>query len=494
MTGRGFSQVSVRRVLLSSTAIGLLATGSLWAGSALAQDSLPAVSGVNAKIAIAGGWAHSEGYTEVNPLAYPLSLYPFATDFLDAGDSYLGLALGSLTVPLGHSFGAQIDGAAGVQEGDFIGGVGGHVFWRDPAKGLVGVTGAAAVNQHAFAKTRHDSVPYNNYYTDWQLEKQSIYRVGGEAEAYLDRVTLHGTAGYQWGENVKDGAYGAAGINFYVNDDFMVGLGGGGSAEISGFGTANFEYKPFERMAFFADARSDFNEYFQGVVGIRFYFGPSNSLIDAHRKDDPASNAAYDALSGIKSTTEVTDFLVTCCFTGETEVVMADGSVRAIRDVRPGDRVLGQNGAVNTVLSVASPVLGDRRLFALNDGPAFVTADHPLMTRSGWKSIDPQATLRDLRHVDVDRLGIGDELVTLAAVHQRAVPMVAAGGGCAFGPDYETVAETDYRRLDSMTAHARDAQTTVYNLRVDGNHSYFVNGYIAHDKTDGVPPVSLAIV
>jgi hypothetical protein len=395
-------------------------------------------------------------------------------------------------MPLGHSFGAQIDSAAGVQGGDFVGGIGGHLFWRDPAKGLFGLTGAAAVNRHAFSMSRSESIGGTGYWTDWELNAQTFYQVGAEAEAYFDRFTLHGTAGYQWGENVEQGAYGAAGINFYLNDNFMAGLGGGGSAEIGGFATAKLEYKPFERMAFFADARSDFSGYFHGVAGIRFYFGPSNSLIDAHRKDDPISNAAHDALAGIESTTEVTAFAY-CCFTSETEVLMADGSVRAIADIRIGDRVMGENGAINTVLGVAAPVLGSRKLYALNDGPAFVTADHPLMTRNGWKSIDPQATLRDLKHVDVDTLGIGDELAALAAVHRRALPMAAAGGSRA-APDYETVVEIAYRRLDSVTAHARDPQTTVYNLRVDGNHSYFVNGYIAHDKTDGEPPVPLRLV
>jgi hypothetical protein len=53
-------------------------------------------------------------------------------------DDGAGIALASITVPLAHSFGLQLDGAGGYRQmGDFFGG-GAHLFYRDPAKLLLG--------------------------------------------------------------------------------------------------------------------------------------------------------------------------------------------------------------------------------------------------------------------------------------------------------------------------------------------------------------------
>jgi len=464
------------RALASSTAIGLLATGSLWSGVASAQDSLPAVSGPNFKIAIAGGAVDSTGYSDPNGFLPPDLPDP---SVFDAGNDTLGIVLGSFTMPLGHSFGAQIDGAAGSQGGDFVGGIGGHVFWRDPSQGLVGLTAAGAFNNGTSSAFGFDAAGDCCYFVGWGLDKQRLYQAGGEAEAYLDRFTLHGTAGYQWGDNVEEGLYGTAGVDFYLTDDFMVGIGGGASAEIDGFLSAGMEVKAFRNVALFTDVRSNFDGYTHGIAGIRFYFGQAQSLIDAHRQDDPVSNAAYDALAGIRSTTEIKDFYY-CCFTGETEILLADGSVRAIRDVRVGDRVVGENGEINNVVAIETPMLGDRKLYGFDDGPAFVTAEHPFKTRDGWKSIDPEATFAETGHFRVDALTEGDDLVVLASVSTLALPMAANSGMTA--PCHETVIETAFRAIVRITEREGEATRTVFNLQLDGNHTYFANNCLVHNK------------
>src|SRR5579871_2550773 len=72
--------------------------------------SLPAVSAENGKLGALGG----------------------AID----GETILGLE-GSFSVPLSHDWGAQLDGIAGTGGGSPFWGVGGHVFWRNPAEGLL---------------------------------------------------------------------------------------------------------------------------------------------------------------------------------------------------------------------------------------------------------------------------------------------------------------------------------------------------------------------
>jgi len=83
------------------------------AGAALAQDG-PAVSEVNGKLSYAGGNMNSaEGHN------------------FD----------GSIALPLTRQFGFQADGLySRISDLDFGGGAG-HLFWRDPKIGLLGVTG-----------------------------------------------------------------------------------------------------------------------------------------------------------------------------------------------------------------------------------------------------------------------------------------------------------------------------------------------------------------
>src|SRR6476620_10455140 len=92
--------------------------------------------------------------------------------------------------------------------------------------------------------------------------------------------------------------------------------------------------------------------------------------------------------------------------------------------VKIGDQVLGENGEVNRVVDIETPVLGNRKLYAFNYGLAFVTAEHPFMTRAGWKSIAPEATFAENNNFSVGALRVGDELVKLETVTTRAEPIL----------------------------------------------------------------------
>src|SRR5690606_13230117 len=88
----------------------------------------------------------------------------------------------------------------------------------------------------------------------------------------------------------------------------------------------------------------------------------------------------------------------------------------------------GVGGDLNRVVEIETPLLGDRKLYAFGDMPAFVTAEHPFMTREGWKSIDPEATLEETGTFRVGALTAADEVVVLASVVAEARPMRVAGG------------------------------------------------------------------
>lgn len=143
------------------------------------------------------------------------------------------------------------------------------------------------------------------------------------------------------------------------------------------------------------------------------------------------------------------------CFTAGTMVTRADGSVCPIETVRIGDQLRGINGSVNEVLAFDHPKLGKRKLYAFNDGPFFVTAEHPFLTEKGWKSIDPAATLSENPQLTVTSLSVGDVIL---------------------------MDNGEKLTLNTITFAEAEPETQLYNFKLSGNNSYIANGLIAHNK------------
>lgn len=160
----GRSIFSLLRSNMLMPALGaMIGLGS--AGMASADEPTPAVSGINGKIAIIGGYSDSD-----------------STD-----EHHSGLFAGSLTIPGDTQFGVQADRAIGRDGSSDINGIGGHFFWRDPSKALVGLT-------LAHVEKKNDNIP-----------DQSLSRTGAEGELYLDQFTVSARGGYQFGTRVDNG-------------------------------------------------------------------------------------------------------------------------------------------------------------------------------------------------------------------------------------------------------------------------------------------------
>ncbi len=217
---------------------------------AVAQTA-PAVSAPNAKLQLEGGYIKND----------------------DNINGFAGVAAGAFTAPLGTQFGVQLDGAAGSFDGDFYWGAGGHLFWRDPAQGLLGAFGQAA-----------------------GLNGAMLYRAGIEGDAYLGRFSLGGHVGYEFGNDSKSthvdsGVIAGVKLGYYVTDNFML-QGETGIEGPSWYGRGGFEYQPgfaaLPGLSVFADAGTGSDHHVFALAGIRFYFGQDKSLIRRHREDDPA--------------------------------------------------------------------------------------------------------------------------------------------------------------------------------------------------------------
>jgi len=147
------------------------------------------------------------------------------------------------------------------------------------------------------------------------------------------------------------------------------------------------------------------------------------------------------------------------CFVPGTMVIMANGLIKPIEDIKIGEQLVGKDGAINTVLEYLRPVLGSRSLIAFNGGVPFVTDDHPVLMADGsWKSVDPDATLSkyaSLTDRNIGRLQVGD--------------VIATPDGAGFA-------------ITSIEYHSASDDLQLYNFSLDGNHTYVANNLVVHNK------------
>ncbi len=250
-----------------SCLMALAAAGSAQAGDYFGKydpmavpGSLPAVSALNGKVSVFGGSQDGSG---------------------KSGGVY-GVA-GSITAPIGFAYGLQVDGLAGSGQGAAFYGIGGHLFWRDPARGLIGL--------------------YSSY-LNWDVSNGTktgfdIGKFGVEGAAYLGRFSLEGLAAYQFGS--ASGFTGRAVVAYYPIDNLRLDAG---VRYVDGPGTMGLvdaEWRPHDSsgLTLFASGAFGSNSFSQILGGARYYFGDSGkSLIDRHRQDDPTPDLTGDLSIG----------------------------------------------------------------------------------------------------------------------------------------------------------------------------------------------------
>jgi len=226
---------------------------------------LPAVDGINGKIAgFGGGGNHTDGF-------------------------YGGT--GSLSLPIAQQWGAQLDGAIGSFDGSGWSRGSGHLFWRDPSIGLVGAYGS---------------------YFHWNgIGAVTIPRVGvnigrfaAQGEYYWNRWNFHALAGY---ETVRLNVPNVAGLpgllsipnrffdsvsaSYYFTDNFKLSLGHLyviGRHQLTLTSEYGFALGGGRMAALFAQGLISEGGNNAVLGGLRIYFGQHDkSLIRRHREDDP---------------------------------------------------------------------------------------------------------------------------------------------------------------------------------------------------------------
>ena len=152
------------------------------------------------------------------------------------------------------------------------------------------------------------------------------------------------------------------------------------------------------------------------------------------------------------------------CFIAGTPVCLQDGSFKKIVDVKAGDKVRGENDSINTVLKNESVEFPFDDLYGINEQEPFFTANHPFLTKDGWKAVDPELTSiidgKEVADILVGKLQVGDILIKDEGVE-------------------EVLSALTKRPLE-------ESEKTVYNLSTDGTSTYTANSFVVHNKSSDV--------
>lgn len=151
------------------------------------------------------------------------------------------------------------------------------------------------------------------------------------------------------------------------------------------------------------------------------------------------------------------------CFVAGSLVLMEDGTLKPIEQVKIGDKVWGLSG-INTVVQLKRPILANRKLLEMADGSLRWSDEHPFWTSSPsgqqwWGSHDKLEWEREVS------LGIFDGL-------KNSSPMMQ------LNRTGEKYAHIDGWKTMDVREVAADPYTQLYDVHTDGCHTAIVNGFL----------------
>lgn len=155
------------------------------------------------------------------------------------------------------------------------------------------------------------------------------------------------------------------------------------------------------------------------------------------------------------------------CFTGESPVLMSDGTKKKIKDIVKGDKIKGWGDKIHTVVELRPEKLANRKLYGFNGSPAFFTEEHPLMTIDGWKSLNPKETKRENPMMDIERFQVGDTVMGGKKVKD-------------LGYIYTPIL------VEAIESKEDDPDTDVYNIHLSDGISFHVYNIPFHTVQSGV--------
>ncbi|GEM_PF-3700913 len=152
------------------------------------------------------------------------------------------------------------------------------------------------------------------------------------------------------------------------------------------------------------------------------------------------------------------------CFPAGTKILLSDGSYKNIEDIKVGEDVLSyseinKENEVSKVLEIESPIRDHMCKIIFSDSSELnLTSEHPIYSKTGWKSINPEATKKEKSYMDfVEKLFVGDLILS---------------------------SNLDYKEVKNISCWNETIQT--YNLKsVSKNRNFYANDILAHNKGEG---------
>ncbi|MEJ0013517.1 MAG: hypothetical protein WDM94_13030 [Bauldia sp.] len=240
----------------------MLAAAALFSAS-YAADPLPkdtlagcAVSAPNGKLGGAAGTANN-----VNG---------------DTGRTDFAQLTGSYSVPLGCAFGLQADGSLTSSGGGTWGGVAAHLFYRDPAKYLLGA-----------------SASYEAGHGTGQ-----IFRIGPEVELYINNVNIEAWAGWASMAGGPSDWFAAVDAALYPTENLRLSAGWRHSFRTDvAVGRAELQVDDDKPVSVFAEGRVGAGGYSVVKGGVNVYFGDTGKTLLQRRRTGYPQNWLFDLLA-----------------------------------------------------------------------------------------------------------------------------------------------------------------------------------------------------
>ena len=161
-----------------------------------------------------------------------------------------------------------------------------------------------------------------------------------------------------------------------------------------------------------------------------------------------------------------------CCFDPDAKVLMADLTWKAIKDVAEGDEVLGNDGEVNKVVRNNKVIVGDRKMMQFKGKSFYTTDDHLFLTEKGWKTWDPNHVMHDVKTRNKEFL-VGENQFKSIDKDDTVKVYDLVDGQLS----YQFVPYADIEPV----AHDFDPNYEVHDLSLEGNLTYIVEGFVAHN-------------
>jgi hypothetical protein len=151
---------------------------------------------------------------------------------------------------------------------------------------------------------------------------------------------------------------------------------------------------------------------------------------------------------------------------------MADGSTKAIEDVQVNDLVIGAFGEINRVLALHRPILGSTaQMCKINDEHS-TTNHHPHVSADKrFYCGDPDLVSNSTygrKHNVIDEFGNTVERMLHGLAKERIGKLVT-------GIELKTIEGS--RIAETIELYSMPETTQLYNLAIDGSHTYHVDGY-----------------